>query len=820
MAKHRKQRPAAPLEPDRRIDPRSVFDCPWLTLAIMMALAVVLYHRALSPSAMLFGTDFNSGAYMTYRYIADAIVRYGSFPLWDCRVYGGAPMIDAVTYGHSLYPLSTLSPFLYRTGVDPAYLNALYYFVHTLLAGFGTYLFLRDRGISGAAAFVAGVAYMFTGSVVSLIYAAHDAKIIVSALLPWLLLFIGRTVETRKLLWALCGGLTIGLALMSPHVQMSYYLLLAGLLYAAGLAYARLGRERRWRSAAGIAGLGAVMLAAGFAIYAVQALTLRDYMKFSPRGEDKGYGYATSYSMPPEEIVNTVWPEFSGLLDADSDERPTRWYWGRRDLKLHTEFAGVLPVLLAVLGAACSRRRRLKLFFCGLGAFALVVAFGGFTPLYRLVYHLIPGMSKFRGPAMIFNIAAFSLAGLAALGVDALVRGDHGRKLGAWLAAAVAVLLAFGAVFSLARDGITGLLEAFAARGWGAQALWNSYPEMVRGFWIAFAALAAGSLLLWLLAKRKMPLPWWTAAAAVLVFLELWRVDARFLKLVDPPARYFAKDEIASALERDPSLHRVWPLQVHQQGNYLTLFGVQTVGGEHPSPLKRYCEFVGISPQRILPDFHNLIQHPQFMRLLGVKYLLMRSPVVHPDFVLHDSCYGGQVKIYRNTRALPRAWLAGSYEVVAGDQQILARMQRPDFDPARTVILEQAPAGVVPQPTAAGTAAITRYTPNEVSVAVTASAPALLVVSDNHYPAWRAFVDGEPAECLRADYAFRAVAVPAGKHTVEFMYRSGIYQTGRAVSLASLLLTLAGIAVLGGREFANRNGSIARQRAVTPAGSE
>ncbi|MCU0606945.1 MAG: YfhO family protein [Candidatus Edwardsbacteria bacterium] len=790
---------AAPIPP---LAPRSLFDRWYVALGLMAAAVLLFFGRALFSDRMLFGTDFIAGAYMTRAYIIAGIRNFGAAPLWYAGLYGGVPLTSVGSIaGDYWYPL--LWP-LYQLALAPHRIVLFGYCLHVLLGGVGTYLFMRGWKISGAAAFVAGAAYMFTGSVVSLIYAGHDAKIIVSALLPWLLLFIGRTVETRKLLWSLCGGLVVGLALMSPHVQMSYYLLLAGLFYAAGLIYVRFRRERRWHQVAVTAGVGAIMLVVGFAIYAVQALTLRDYMKSSPRGEDKGYAYATSYSMPPEEIVNTVWPEFSGLLDAGSDERPTRWYWGRRDLKLHTEYVGVVPALLALIGLWCSRRRKLKWFLAGLGCFALVVAFGGFTPFYHAVYALVPMMSKFRSPAMIFSTFAFVAAALAALGVQALLAGDAPKKLPAWLATAAGAGLLFGIIFSSARDGITGILEAFAAKGWGSQALWNSYPEMVKGYWIAFALFLAGAVLAVLLARRRMPLAWWTAIVALLVFLELWRVDARFFTLVDPPGRFFARDEVAAVLERDTTLHRVWPLQVHQQGNYLTLFGIQTVGGEHPSPLKRYNEFVGASPKRILPDFHNLIQHPQFLRLLGVKYLLMQGPVEHPDLVLHDSCYGGRVRIYRNTRALPRAWLAGEYEVIGNDARILARMQRPDFDPAKTVILEQAPSGFAPHSQAAGSAEVVRYTPNEVSVSVNAGAPALLVLSDNHFPAWKAFVDNVPAECLRADYTFRAVAVPAGAHTVEFRYHSGVYRTGKIISLVALLLTLMGIAALAAREIVNR----------------
>ncbi|HTY09023.1 MAG TPA: YfhO family protein [Candidatus Edwardsbacteria bacterium] len=808
MKKKKHHAPAAAEPRPQPLDGATPFDRAWLAIGLMALAVVAVFGRALFTGQMVYGSDFMAGGYMTRAYIVSAIRASGAAPLWYSSIYGGVPLTSVGSIaGDYWYPL--LWP-LYQLALAPERIALLGYCLHLLLAGAGTYLFLRSRRIGGAAALIAGTAYMFTGSVVSLVFAGHDAKIIVSALLPWLLLFIGRTVDTRKLLWALAAGLVVGLALMSPHVQMSYYLLLAGLLYAAALIYARFTAQRSWRAVAVSAGLGAVILAVGFGIYAVQALTLQQYLAQSPRGRSRGYDYAASYSMPPEETIDAVWPEFSGLVDNATDQSPTRWYWGRRDLKLHTEYVGVVPVLLALLGLLYSRRKRLKLFLALLAAAALIVAWGGFTPLYHLVYSLVPLMSKFRSPAMIFNTAAFAAAGLAALGVQALVDGAPGRRLTAGLGIAAGGLLLFGVVFSAAKDGITQLLEAFAAKGWGAQALWNSYPEMVTGYWIAFVLLLAGALLVWLLARRKLPLTWWTAAAALVIFLELWRVDSHFIKLVPPPDQYFAKDEVVSALQKDHGLYRVWPLQVHQSGNYLTLFGLQTVGGEHPNPLRRYNEFVGAAEGRTLPDFHNLVQYPRFLDILGVKYLLMQSPVNHPDFVLSDSCYGGQVRIYRNTKALPRAWLAGSCEVIAADDRILARMQRPDFDPARTVVLERQPAGFsgdagrAAKPAGTDSAVIEQYQPNVVAVAVRTAAPALLVLTDNFYPAWHAYVDGQLAECYRADYTFRAVAVPAGSHRVEFRYESRVYRSGLLISVLSLIAACAGIAALAFREIAVR----------------
>lgn len=772
-----------------------------LAAALYLIAGLAVFNRALFADVMIYGSDFTSGAYMTYRFIYEALNNAGKFPLWYPGLYGGAPMVDAVAYGHSFYPVSLLLQKL----LPPNILNAWYYFIHLWLAGLGTYLFLKDNKFSGTPSFLSGIAYMFTGAIVSLIFAGHDGKIIVSSLLPWLLLYLGKAVDAgpwhRWLLWSLCSSLVIGLSLLSPHVQMTYYLLLAGFFFAIG----KLWRRHRGGEPIGKTSLigltrGAIILLFGFSLYAVQAIPLNHYLKFSPRGQDKGYQFATSYSMPPEEIINIVWPEFSGMIDKSSEQGPTHWYWGRRDLKLHTEYIGVITVLLAILGLIYNRRKRFKLFFLLLAGFALVVAFGGFTPLYYLVYYLIPGMSKFRSPAMIINIVAFSTIALSALGVESLLDATEKPRLKRGLLIALGVGLVLGLVFSAARDGMVNLLSGFAANGWGAQALWQSYPEMIKGYWVSFFILVAAVVILLLLINGRLPFKWWAAITALLIFLELWRVDAKFIKIVSGPQEYFAKDQVVETLQKDPGLYRTWPLQVHQQGNYLSLFGVQTVGGEHPNPLRRYNEFVGTDPKRLLPDFHNLFQSPNYLNILNVKYLLMQQPLNHPGFILADSCYQGRVRVYRNLNVLPRAWVVGSYEKISQDQEILERMKQPGFNPAKSVIVEEDLVGFVPSDEVTGRVSIDSYQPNRVMMTAETDRDGILVMSDNHYPAWQAWIDGMPVKVYRANYTFRAITLPAGRHQVEFRYRSRYFVLGLTISIISAIMVLLGIiylAILG-----------------------
>jgi len=55
--------------------------------------------------------------------------------------------------------------------------------------------------------------------------------------------------------------------------------------------------------------------------------------------------------------------------------------------------------------------------------------------------------------------------------------------------------------------------------------------------------------------------------------------------------------------------------------------------------------------------------------------------------------------------------------------------------------------------------------------------------------------DGAPAEILRANYGFRAVAAPAGTHRIEMIYRPRPLVVGLAVSALGWLAALACVAV-------------------------
>ncbi len=150
-----------------------------------------------------------------------------------------------------------------------------------------------------------------------------------------------------------------------------------------------------------------------------------------------------------------------------------------------------------------------------------------------------------------------------------------------------------------------------------------------------------------------------------------------------------------------------------------------------------------------------------------------------------------RIGVYENTRALPRAWLATGAAVLTEQAALDAiRTGRlPNggaWEPRRTALLVSPPGLDLKNVEASGSAEVTRYEPNRVEVKTVSDAASLLVLGDNHYPGWRAFVDGRAVSIVRVNYNLRGVPLTAGEHVVEFVYRPLSVLVGFAISLLTL----------------------------------
>jgi hypothetical protein len=150
------------------------------------------------------------------------------------------------------------------------------------------------------------------------------------------------------------------------------------------------------------------------------------------------------------------------------------------------------------------------------------------------------------------------------------------------------------------------------------------------------------------------------------------------------------------------------------------------------------------------------------------------------------------VDIYENTRVLPKVWLNAESRALSQDQLLgtIRTGQLPDgsaWDPLRTALLE--PGGQeISGPSGQQHVSVTRYEANRIDVDVNLTTPGILVLSENHYPGWRAYIDDQNVDVMRVNYNLRGVMLSPGQHKVQLLYRPKSVYIGFGVSLVTAVL--------------------------------
>ena len=124
-----------------------------------------------------------------------------------------------------------------------------------------------------------------------------------------------------------------------------------------------------------------------------------------------------------------------------------------------------------------------------------------------------------------------------------------------------------------------------------------------------------------------------------------------------------------------------------------------------------------------------------------------------------------------------------------------SRLEMPDFDPGRTVLLYGNPGIAAGNDSTAGTATITRFDCNRINASVDMTSPGLLVLTENYLPEWKAYDNGKLVPVLQAHHTFRAIALQPGHHDIVFSYDPRYYEAGGALTLAGLLFLLGTLVV-------------------------
>jgi Bacterial membrane protein YfhO len=749
-----------------------------ILLASFLAPILLYFGSFLFSNTMIYGSDTVPMGYMARQLYRTMWQRFGEFPLWNPYILGGLPFVDAL-HGDIFYP-TTILKFIMPLHRGMGMVLAL----HILLAGFFMYLCLRNEGLSKAASWFGGIAYMAGPYLVSLILAGHDGKIYVTALFPLAWLTLRRAEKCGRAGAYALFALVVGLLILTAHIQMAYFSMWAlGLQFLTHLWEIRAERARLARSAA----LFAAACAIGVAIGAVQLYPSYVYTsQFGPRAGGLTYETSTSWSLHPEEIVSLWMPEFVSYRTPVGD---TDGYWGRNPFKLNSESPGAIPFLLALaflLFAKGARRRFIGFLAVG----ALVYALGANTPLFHLFYAAIPGVKLFRAPSIIAFLFHFCVAFLAAHAIErwvvarsALAAGEV-KRVTILFAALGGVLV----VFLLLGPGLAGVWRAIdpGLTGPKLQAFQRNAGNLRLGALLGLGAIALAAWVVRASLSQKLAVSTGVILLGAATLLLDWRVGRDFI-LVGPLETWIRSDRTIEFLraqaERPPDGQPFRVLAVSQRypDNYLPIFEIESPQGFHDNRVRTYDELVLKDPSGL--------GSAGMLELLDACYVVSDRALPPPFSQVFSD---GETTVFENPGVLPRASLHRTVEVL-DEAATLERMRSRDWRPRSTLFVTEAPDAAID---AAGDASadrveVTRYTPNRIELSVNAASPAMLLVTNNYLPYWKAAIDGAPAKVVRADYSFQAVALPSGSHNVTLAFHSEPLARASVATAIGLVVALA-----------------------------
>jgi hypothetical protein len=773
-------------------------------LAVVVLFALFLLPEILGSRLLVF-RDAQITHWPWHREAA-RVLASGRVPFVNAAASGGQPLL-ANPNAVLLYPT-----FLFETVLPPESAFNLHYLVHVLWAFFGARALARRCGLGGGASLVAAVAYAFSGMMLSYGSAFMNSSA-AAAWLPWCgaaFLDVGRARGRGPLLRAgTAAGLALGLQLLAGEPALSLMTLAFGAVLLAATAASAppgervIGLLRGFGTSVG-AGILALALAAPLLLplRAVFPLTYRGQHLFSERASG-----AAAFSAA--RALEWVLPRFGGNPDLLGGGANWLRAIAQQDfVYIWCVSFGVVPLLLLALAAL--RRDfwdRRSAALAGGGLVALLFAFGFSLPFYRLVF-AVGFLRRLRYPIKFYLLTTVCVALLAGLAAESLARRRTGRREGTVLAA---VLALFAAAWALAGPG--GALDRWAGPlaqqvSDEPQTFLSVFRSLVRGDALigALATLCVALLLrpgarvprdparalglLALLSAFTWGLPLFVSAPTS----DLLRPPALARRLEGPGRLYvsprlprFDPNALRTSAEELPRSGRVARILVEQ---FVPLtgspFGARYLFENDPDG--SYGFFNRLTSEAA--DASTPAERDRLLVLYGARWTLGEDGDEHPLFhpVTGLEIAGKRLVLSETAEPVPelrwagRAWrrraLSATLELVRSER----------FDPRQDVALPGHASADPSGPAVAARVETESIDADRAAATVDAEGDGHVVFSRTFFPVWRARVDGRLAPVVVANARELAVAVPAGRHRLEFEYDGAPFRLGVALETAALLL--------------------------------
>lgn len=696
-----------------------------------------------------------------WRHLVMNLWKSGEIPLWNMYSFGGTPLL-------ANYQSAVLSPFNILFFVLP-FIDGwgLLVLLQPLLAGIGMYLFARRVGVSRGGGLLSAISFMFCGFLV--VWMGYATLGYALLFLPYALTGLEGFFITQKMRYLFLLAFAIPLSFFSGHFQISLYVLLIASLYWGwkSLQY----RSFHLAISSGVYLLGGLLLCLPQVLPSLEFYTQSLRSGLFQKGEVIPLGYLPTI-LAPDFLGNPV----------------TRNDWFGHYAEWNT-YIGVIPFFLALFSVSAWKKPIVKFaLLTGITCFLLALD----TPIADIFVALhIPVLST-SALSRIVSIYSFFFALLSGFGWDSLSQylQSH-KKKGLWMLIAGVTVL-FGVLWIVVARKIFLPVEKV---GIAKQNL--ILPS-------AFAISLVLAVLAGFFGNRKIKQLLLFLLIGITAF-DMYRFASKW-QAFDPKVLVTPNVPVVLEFKKIQGYERAVGNYSAEVSNFYQLPSLDGYDALYP---KRFGEFMSYAADGYVHEAdRSVVTFPKdgmytasVINLLNAEYIIhkvadtnktwtfpyWKYPASQFSMIFSDGVY----QIYKNNAAYPHAFLVGNYKVVQNPQKNLDMLFK-TINPRDTVTLEERPSLTISEDKKAYSS-IKKYSANRVSIQTSAATNMLLFLSDTFYPGWKAFVDGKETKVLRADYAFRAVEVPSGRHTVVFSYQPASFVVALLIAGVGLLGMIGGI---------------------------
>jgi len=722
------------------------------TLVIaLIILPFIWYFREIFTDNCLFVDDLSAQYRPWWDYARDRLLK-GELPLWNPYVFCGMPY-HVNPENFMFYPLKI--PLALLPYFDGAILLRT---LNSIVASTGMFYFLRHYRI-GALAAGAG-AIMFTyGSFMSYEF-IHMPYINVLCWLPWELFTLKRLFDRPSFIRACALSAVTATSFLggSPGV-FAIVQLMTGLV--AFFMLLKPVFQQKWSHMNRIVVALIVSIFFFIALTAILLFPVLQFIQFSPRVEGlQQLDTFIRFSVDASLLKFLILPVMHWMNGAPY---PPIYPM----LVIFIPYAGIAGFLLAVSGLFCRRGRSLRPALAVSFVLGIMLALGKNTAFFPLLFHGLAPVRWFRWPHDYLLLVYASLCILAAFGLDTLFRSSHLRRHGA---IATAVLLFI--VLDLYGFGF-GYRITVPENRLDMAHLKPSIDYLVKNAHHERVSVASGHGDYHFRGQQYF-----------FQSLPSLNSNPEWMKSELPDLGRWCGEHQKSSRNSD-CLYRKQLFPHWSRGsktypiNDAIRFGYQELCGYNPFMLERVSALLKVRPIIDVWKICNVrfVATPVDLSEIGWEPVF-RNPHMH---------------IYETPSRVHSPFIPLRVIDDLKAHEIYGQIQDESFDPTACSYLEAPlpkPLEPLSQKDITAPPVIQSWAPERIVMTTDVKTEALLVLHDAFYPGWKAFIDGVEQPVLRSNYAFRAVRLPPGRHTILWVYGPTLFYVSAIISAVAWILVM------------------------------